>query len=135
MNFFAFVCLVCYFSKNKTLMILTDLTKSGYFLLKKDRSELINQISELQSILNDFDFAYPFLESIFEPKTNLITKDGVYYGQISVIYPTVPEPVLIEFEVGKVSMYNSTNQSNLQDDLDRKSKLKLKEKFPLHFSE
>ncbi len=116
-------------------MILTDLTKSGYFLLKKDRSELINQISELQSILNDFDFAYPFLESIFEPKTNLITKDGVYYGQISVIYPTAPEPVLIEFEVGKVSMYNSTNHSNLQDDLDRKSKLKLKEKFPLHFSE
>ena len=116
-------------------MILTDLTKSGYLLLKKDRVELINQISELQSLLDDFDFAYPFLESIFEPKTNLITKDGVYYGQISIIYPTAPEPILIEFEVGKVSMYNSTNQSNLQDDFDRKSKLKLKEKFPLHFSE
>ena len=46
-------------------MILTDLTKSGYLLLKKDRSELINQISELQSLLDDFEFAFPFLESIF----------------------------------------------------------------------
>ena len=116
-------------------MILTDLTKSGYLLLKKDRSELINQISELQSLLDDFEFAFPFLESIFEPKTKLITKDGVYFGQISIIYPTAPEPVLIEFEVGKVSMYDGTNQNNLQDDLDKKSKLKLKEKFPLHFSE
>jgi hypothetical protein len=115
-------------------MILTDLTKSGYLLLKKDRVELINQISELQSLLDDFDFAYPFLESIFEPKTNLITKDGVYYGQISIIYPTAPAPILIEFEVGKVSMYNSTNQSNLQEDLDTLSNQKLKEKFPLHFS-
>ena len=115
-------------------MILTDLTKSGYLLLKKDRVELINQISELQSLLDDFDFAYPFLESIFEPKTNLITKDGVYYGQISIIYTTAPAPILIEFEVGKVSMYNSTNQSKLQEDLDTLANQKLKEKFPLHFS-
>ena len=48
-------------------MILTDLTKAGYLILKKDRSELVSQIKELQDLLDDIDFAYPFLESLFEP--------------------------------------------------------------------
>lgn len=116
-------------------MILTDLTKSGYLLLKKDRSELINQITELQSLLDDFDFSYPFLESIFEPKTELVTRNNIYYGQISILYPTAPEPVIIEFEVGSVSNYSEAKNSTLQNDLDSKAKLKLQEKFPLHFSE
>jgi len=116
-------------------MILTDLTKSGYLLLKKDRSELIKQIDELKSLLEDFDFAYPFLESIFEPKTTLISKGDSYFGQISVIYPTAPAPVLLEFEIGKISEYEDSNSTKLQEDLEKKADLKLKEKFPLHFEQ
>lgn len=116
-------------------MLLTDLTKSGYLLLKKDRAELINQITELNSLLEDFDFAFPFLESIFEPKTNLIKKDDMYFGQISVIYPTAPQPILLEFEIGKISDYEDPNSTKLKEDLDRKAELKLKEKFPLHYEQ
>jgi hypothetical protein len=119
---------------NIHLMILTDLTKSGYLILKKDRAELIKQINELNSLLEDFDFAYPFLESLFEPKVNLLEEDGKYYGSIEIIYPTAPAPVQIKFEIGSISDYANGNESKLQEDLDSRAIQKLKEKFPLHFS-
>ena len=115
-------------------MILTDLSKTGYLLLKKDRTELIKQIDELQSLLEDFEFAFPFLESIFDPKINLLEKDGKYLGSIDIIYPTAPEPVQIKFEIGPVSDYTNDNQYKLQEDLDNRANQILKEKFPLHFS-
>jgi hypothetical protein len=115
-------------------MILTDLTKSGFLLLKKNRTELVSQIKELQDILEDIDFAYPFLESLFEPKVNLIEEDGKYFGSIDIIYPNTTVPVQIKFEIGSISNYTDLSASNLQNDLDRLAKIKLKEKFPLHFS-
>ena len=115
-------------------MILTDLTKAGYLILKKDRSELVSQIKELQDLLDDIDFAYPFLESLFEPKVNLLEEDGKYYGTIDITYPTAPKPVHLKFEIGDISNYTNLNTSNLQNDLDRLAEIKLKEKFPLHFS-
>jgi hypothetical protein len=115
-------------------MILTDLTKSGYLLLKKDRSELVSQIKELNDLLDDIDFAYPFLESLFDPKINLLEEDGKYLGSIDIIYPTAPEPVQIKFEIGSISDYTNDNQSKLQEDLDNRANQILKEKFPLHFS-
>ncbi len=115
-------------------MMLTDLTKTGFLTLKKDRAELIDQISELQSLLDDIDFLYPFLESLFEPKVNLIKEDGKYYGTIDITYPTAPKPVHLKFEIGDISNYTDLNISNLQNDLDRLAEIKLKEKFPLHFS-
>jgi hypothetical protein len=119
---------------NKINMILTDLTKAGYLLLKKDRSELVSQIKELQDLLDDIDFAYPFLESLFEPKINLLEEDGKYYGSIDIIYPTAPAPVQIKFEIGSIADYANGNESKLQEDLDNLAIQKLKEKFPLHFS-
>jgi hypothetical protein len=115
------------------MFISNNLTKEGFLLLKKDRQELLNQISELQSILNDFEFVFPFLESIYEPKVEIKKQEDKYYGSISIHYPTLEEPILEEFEIGFVSSYNGKENSILIEDGYKKANELLNSKFPLHF--
>ena len=115
------------------MFISNNLSKEGFLLLKKDRQELLNQISELQSVLNDFEFVYPFLESLYEPKVEIKKQEDKYFGSISIHYPTLEEPMLEEFEIGMVSIYNGKENSILIEDGYKKANELLKSKFPLHF--
>ena len=42
------------------MLLLNNLNESGYNQLKKDRDILIKEIEHLNSILSQFDLAYPF---------------------------------------------------------------------------
>ena len=115
------------------MYITNDLSKEGFLLLKKDRQELINQITELQSILNDFEYVYPFLESLYEPKVEILIKEDKYVGSISLMFPTLDEPILKEFEIGLVSSYDVKENAVLIEDGYIKANEFLKSMFPLHF--
>lgn len=115
------------------MYITNDLSKEGFLLLKKDRQELLNQISELQSVLDDFEYVYPFLESLYEPKVVILTKENKYVGSISIMFPTLDEPILREFEIGLVSSYDGKENAVLIEDSYIKANEFLKSMFPLHF--
>jgi hypothetical protein len=115
------------------MYITDDLSKEGFLLLKKDRQELLNQISELKSLLDGFDFVYPFLESLYEPKFDILTKENKYVGSISIMFPTLDEPILREFEIGLVSSYDGKENAVLIEDGYIKANELLKSMFPLHF--
>ena len=46
------------------MLLLNNLNERGYNQLKKDRDILIKEIEQLNSILSQFDLAYPYLSSI-----------------------------------------------------------------------
>ena len=50
------------------MLLLNNLNERGYNQLKKDRDILIKEIEQLNSILSQFDLAYPYLSSIYDPK-------------------------------------------------------------------
>ena len=115
------------------MYITDDLSKEGFLLLKKDRQELLNQISELKNLLDGFDFVYPFLESLYEPKFDVLTKENKYVGSLSIMFPTLDEPILREFEIGLVSYYDGKENAVLIEDGYIKANELLKSMFPLHF--
>jgi hypothetical protein len=115
------------------MYITDDLSKEGFLLLKKDRQELLNQISELKSLLDGFEFVYPFLESLYEPKIDILTKENKYFGSIPIMFPTLDEPILKEFEIGLVSSYDGKENAVLIEDGYIKANELLKSMFPLHF--
>jgi hypothetical protein len=110
-----------------------NFSKDGYLQLKKDRDVLIQKISELQSVLDDFNFAYPFLESLFEPNVITYIKDENYYGELNIPLPYVEDPMKLEFEIGSVSDYSGDKDHKLIDDFKRKSEEVLRTKFPINF--
>jgi hypothetical protein len=110
-----------------------NLSREGFLILKKDRQEIKNQIDELNSVLYEFDYVYPFLESIYEPKVNVEERNGVYYGSFPIHYPTLDEAVIEEFEIGKVSDFNAVGQPSHIEEANNKMTSILQTKFPLHF--
>ena len=132
--FLARAKLYCYFSESFFDMALgVNFSKDGYLQLKKDRDVLIQKISELQSVLDDFNFAYPFLESLFEPNVITYIKDENYYGELNIPLPYVEDPMKLEFEIGSVSDYSGDKDHKLIDDFKRKSEEVLRTKFPINF--
>jgi hypothetical protein len=110
-----------------------NFSKEGYLQLKKDREILLNQISELQLVLDEFNFAYPFLNSLFEPDFSVKIIDQIYFGYLEIIVPYVDSPLIIEFEIGSVSNYEGEKDSRLINDFYTKSEEVLKKKFPINF--
>jgi hypothetical protein len=117
------------------MILHTDLSKHGFLQLKKDREELILQINELQSLLDDFNFVYPFYKNIYEPEIRIFIKDEKFYGQFEVNYPSAPEPISFDFKIGDKSLYEDENDSTLKGESYKIASELLKEKFPLHFKE
>jgi len=64
------------------MLLLNNLNERGYNQLKKDRDILIKEIEQLNSILSQFDLAYPYLSAIYDPKVEIKLKDGKYFGYI-----------------------------------------------------
>ncbi len=117
------------------MILHTDLSKYGFLQLKKDREELISQINELQSLLDDFNFVYPFYKNIYEPEIEIFTKDEMYYGQFEVNYPYAPEPIKFDFIIGEKSLFEGKNDLILISESNRIASEILKDKFPLHFKD
>ena len=66
------------------MLLLNNLNERGYNQLKKDRDILIKEIEQLNSILSQFDLAYPYLSSIYDPKVEIKLKEGKYFGYIKI---------------------------------------------------
>ena len=64
------------------MLLLNNLNERGYNQLKKDRDILIKEIDQLNSILSQFDLAYPYLSSIYDPKVEIKLNEGKYFGYI-----------------------------------------------------
>ena len=64
------------------MLLLNNLNERGYNQLKKDRDILIKEIEQLNSILSQFDLAYPYLSSIYDPKVEIKLNEGKYFGYI-----------------------------------------------------
>ncbi|MEY5000401.1 MAG: hypothetical protein RLZZ211_437 [Bacteroidota bacterium] len=112
-----------------------NLSKEGFSILKKDRQEIMKQIEELNNVLYEFDYVYPFLESIFEPKVSIRKDNGIYFGSFPIHYPTLEEPIIEEFEIGKVSDFNTNGNPSHHDEANKIMLKIIKGKFPLHFSD
>ena len=77
------------------MLLLNNLNEVGFQKLKEDREVLLNEINHLQSILSQFDLAYPFLSSIFEPEVEIKyhkTKD-LYVGYFRIEHPNFNIPI------------------------------------------
>lgn len=109
-----------------------NLSKEGFIMLKKDRQEIINQIEELKTILYEFDYVFPFLESIYEPKVNIHENNGIYFGTFPIHYPTLEEPIIEEFEIGKVTDFNTNGNPSHYEEANKIMQNIIKGKFPLH---
>jgi hypothetical protein len=112
-----------------------NLSKEGFLILKKDRQEIKNQIDELNSVLYEFDYVYPFLESIYEPKVSIHENNGIYFGSFPIHYPTLEKPIIEEFEIGKVSDFNSFGKPSHIEEANKMMMNIIKGKFPLHDSD
>ncbi len=112
-----------------------NLSKEGFSILKKDRQEIMKQIEELNNVLYEFDYVYPFLESIYEPKVSIREDNGIYFGSFPIHYPTLEEPIIEEFEIGKVSDFNTNGNPSHHDEANKIMLKIIKGKFPLHFSD
>jgi hypothetical protein len=117
------------------MILHTELSKFGFLQLKKDREELISQINELQSLLDDFNFVYPFYKNIYEPQIEILAMDDKYYGRFEVNYPSAPEPITFDFTIGQQSSFEDINDSRLKSESNRIASEILKDKFPLHFKD
>ena len=117
------------------MILHTDLSKYGFLQLKKDREELVSQINELKSLLDDFNFIYPFYKSIYEPEVQISIKEDKFYGQFDDNYPSAPEPITYDFEIGQQSSFEDINDTRLKGESYKLATELLKEKFPLHFKD
>jgi hypothetical protein len=116
------------------MFLLTDLTKTGYLQIKKDREILVQKIKGLETLLEEIDLALPFLQSIYEP-TITIKRDekrGFYIASSKIPYNG--DPIRINITVAPITKFKSTNDKGLQELAHKKMMDKIISLFPIHFS-
>jgi hypothetical protein len=119
------------------MLLLSNLNESGYNQLKKDRDILIKEIEELNSILSQFDLAYPFLSSIFEPKLKIKydkSKDR-YSCYFKIEHPNFGLPIFISVTLGNSKRYNGIKDPQLLIDGSTRARKKIQKLFPEMFED
>jgi hypothetical protein len=117
------------------MLLLNNLNEKGYNQLKKDRDILIQQIEELNSILSQFDLAYPFLTSIFEPEVKIKDHQFRYTGGFKIQHPNFEKPQLYQFTIGSLNKYKGLDDPKLIEEADLLARKKIKELFPEMFED
>jgi hypothetical protein len=116
------------------MILLTDLTKSGYLKMKSDREILEKKIFNIQTIIDEFDLALPFLESIYEPKVSIFYQDNIGFYVATVVVPYQGEDLNIVCKVGTKTQFDGDEDPNLLKKAHSMIEGKITEMFPLHFS-
>ena len=117
------------------MFLLNNLNEAGFLKLKEDRIILMGKIKHLQSILNQFDLAYPFLSSIFEPEVKIKynkTKDR-YIGLFKVNHPNFDKPISDYVLLGYSKQYKGIEDPQLLIDGAKKTRKKIQNLFPEMF--
>ena len=118
------------------MFLLSDLTKTGYLQIKKDRESLLERINQLQLLVNEMDLALPFLSAIYEPviKITRNEKDGFFYARTTIPAVNKREKLLIKLSVGKISQYKyGEKDPKLIERANQVISDYIKNSFPLHF--
>ena len=109
--------------------LLSNLSESGYFQLKKDRDSISNKINELESILMNFDLALESLECIYNPQVKIFNVEDVFWGRIVLKHPDLIEDKLIEFIIGD----SNSDPASIEILSKQKAREEIKKIFPLYF--
>jgi hypothetical protein len=116
------------------MFLLTNLTEKGYLHLKSERKDIVKKIEQLQSLLDEFDLALPYLESIFQPKIK-ISKDinrGIYIARTSIPFSD-KETLRLTVKVCSLNKYKEDSDPKLLDEAQKIMRERIKEEFPQHF--
>ena len=116
------------------MFLLTDLTEKGYLQIKSERSDILVKIQKLQSLLDEFDLALPYLDSIFQPKI-VLSKDlriGKYIARTSIPFST-KEKVRLTVFVCSIDKYIDISDPKLLSEAQDIMRAKIKKEFPQHF--
>ena len=114
------------------MLLLNNLNEYGFQKLKEDRAVLLNEIKHLQSILSQFDLAYPFLSSIFEPEVKIKydkTKDR-YSGYFKIEHPNFETRKFNSFFLGDSKQYQGIDDPQLIIEGKIRARKKIQKLFP-----
>jgi hypothetical protein len=119
------------------MLLLNNLNEAGFKKLKEDREVLLKEINHLQSILSQFDLAYPFLSSIFEPEVKIKydkSKDS-YSGYFKLKHPNFDKPIFESFRLGDSNRYKGIEDPQLIIDGKMRARKKIQKLFPEMFED
>jgi len=119
------------------MLLLNNLNEAGFQKLKEDREVLLNEIKHLQSILSQFDLAYPFLSSIFEPEVKIKydkSKD-TYSGYFKLEHPNFDKPFFESVRLGDSKRYKGIKDPQLIIDGAIRARKKIQKLFPEMFED
>ena len=119
------------------MLLLNNLNERGYYQLKKDRDILIKEIEQLNSILSQFDLAYPFLSSIFEPKLKIkYDKSKDHYScYFKIEHPNFGLPIFKSITLGNSQRYNGIKDPHVLIDGTTKARKTIQKLFPEMFED
>ena len=119
------------------MLLLNNLNEAGFQKLKEDREVLLNEIMHLQSILSQFDLAYPFLSSIFDPEVKIKydkSKDS-YSGYFKLEHPNFDKPIFESVRLGDSKRYKGIEDPQLIIDGATRARKKIQKLFPEMFED
>jgi hypothetical protein len=117
------------------MFLLTDLTKTGYLQIKKDRDLLVEKMKGIQALVEEIDLALPFLQSIYEPQVKVFKNENIGFYSASVKIPYNQDFVRINIKVAPVSKYKMKDDPALMKEAHKKIMDRIRAKFPNHFKD
>lgn len=118
------------------MFLLTDLTRTGYLQIKKDREGLSERMNQLQLLINEMDLALPFLRAIYEPEVKITKNEnqGVFYARATIPASATSEKLLIKLNIGKIATYKyGEKDPKLIERANEVVNQYIRNSFPLHF--
>jgi hypothetical protein len=117
------------------MFLLTDLTKTGYFQIKKDRDLLVEKMKGIQALVEEIDLALPFLQAIYEPEIKIGKNDRLGFYVAGCRIPYNQDFVKVFIKVAPISKYKMKDDPALIEEAHKKVMDKIKSRFPNHFKE
>lgn len=117
------------------MFLLTDLTKTGYLQIKKDRDLLVEKMKGIQTLIEEIDLALPFLQSIYEPEIKIVKNEKLGFYTASCRIPYNGDYFRILIKVAPISRYKMKEDPALLKEANRKVMDKIKSHFPEHFKD
>ena len=119
------------------MLLLNNLNEKGFLKLKEDREILMKEIKHLQEILSQFDLAYPFLSSIFEPEVTITYNQhrDQYIGSFQIEHPNFDKPIFESILIGESQRYKGIEDPQLLVDGRELALIEIQKLFPDMFED
>jgi hypothetical protein len=117
------------------MFLLTDLTKTGYLQIKKDRDLLVDKIKGIQILVDEIDLALPFLQSIYEPEIKIAKNDRIGFYTASCRIPYNQDFVKVYIKVAPITKFKMKDDPALMKEAHKKIMDRIRAQFPIHFKD